>query len=477
MARSVLCLAAAAALSWSTDAVRLGDTFPIFTLPECTESGSPPQPEFTSTNHDLVDMTSNVVKYTKQEDDTAARIFQYIVKSDEAEKAYKGMLETFLMLHEKGSSGKYQQEWKEVMLAKEGTDKTEKKFQQVQIAVDGIKDLLQNVDNIQNKTLGRALLWTATVATPPGPNGGKAPLFRELLEADFWPMTWPDKERIDRIKMQRPSLWGADKGRDKGESAAENKHFVNKVIHDMGADIAHDIRDFTEQYDKETAHWCYGHMAAKMGITQSPSEVSLEMNQLVARTVQRAWKHFFKAKVQGPGDSERELSEEENSQLDEKTCTALSSFAGTAVLNWGGDASCNTVAAHFRACNVPLLGGMSGSILEYISFFYSRRKEVLTPASVLGLMATLTAISGHSLSEQVPVVRKFLMLIEEEGDREWVGKFRMFLGIRAPMDLNWGCVATSKEAATNAMPLFIQTMDEYVEYVFGGPSSKASGKK
>lgn len=59
----------------------------------------------------------------------------------------------------------------------------------------------------------------------------------------------------------------------------------------------------------------------------------------------------------------------------------------------------------FRTCNVPWIGGVSGSILERILFLHQIDPKLVSDESVLGMMAAFEVSGHHSLSE-VAIVAK-----------------------------------------------------------------------
>jgi hypothetical protein len=163
-------------------------------------------------------------------------------------------------------------------------------------------------------------------------------------------------------------------------------------------------------------------------------------------------------------------------------CETLSSFSGfLAIKNLAGDDT-NPVAKEFHRCDVPLIGGVSGSILEYMAFFYWYEPDSLTAKSVLGMMSALTALGGHGLSEQIAPVQALIKYLSKRGTSDKrrqgaIARLKPFLSITAPLDLDKGCDASSGEEAAQKMPSFLQEMQKFISEVYASEIKESSDRE
>jgi hypothetical protein len=299
------------------------------------------------------------------------------------------------------------------------------------------------------------------------------------MEADH--MTTANKALIDKVKQPKAptfNLWQAAKGRDRSETGKAAQRGVNDAMRKTGDKLGPAV----ETSLGKGHGLCWLQMALKMGVTLDPlnlrvNRTDFDLNNVdenlavleteesrlpmmrVAYNIYGEWDRYLKAFAKEKKKTQRDLG------LD--ICDVLDAFSGPfAVKNWPAD-NTNCVAAHFHACNVPLVGGISGTILEYVAFFAVHKPEALTYKSVLALMSVLTALGGHSLSEQIVPLQEMIKVLQGEGlenvDRSFL---KDFLSIPAPLDMNRGCVATNATEAKETMPKFLTFMNTFIEQKF-----------
>lgn len=134
-------------------------------------------------------------------------------------------------------------------------------------------------------------------------------------------------------------------------------------------------------------------------------------------------------------------------------------------------AKCNLVsdpntwqAKQFAACQVPWIGGLSGSVLERLLFMKNFDVNTITDKVVLTLASALVVAGAHSLSEQLPVVKQLLVAIRGNDEP-------YFSQVPNPLDPQTGCEKiTNKDTAEQE---FIEKLSDIVGKVFSNSDNIA----
>jgi hypothetical protein len=459
-----------------------------------------------------LDQQKNPMCYTRYEDALAAKIMCAVENSNESAQNYLAFAQSLKAMGVKqgGASATRFDMWKAKIRAE--AREPDKAIVAIDKAIKGINEL--DMSEWAASKDGRLRLWSLVAAAPPIDGGEGVSLFRTLLEADYMP--FENKKLIDAVKRRRKreydtdcinTMWDMKKGRDTSYEANQRKKSFNDVLTALSealettaeGEMDSDKWNTVKADQKKTAAACFASLTAKMGITLDHYNAGVRFAGMSVDAIKADlanWKNQ-RAELRFKTDTGKHvmlarmaerllLAWTKQAKGDASVaCSTLDSFGGKlGMKNVAGDDDdlfSGPVAKQFHACNVPLLGGSSGSILEYMAFFIINKPEALTVKSVLSMMSALTALGGHGLSEQIAPVQAILSYMNQSATildeakftsqtranmRDVVDRLAPFGDVKSPLDLVYGCDAMDDKVAARKMPEFLQSMENLISVTF-----------